>query len=107
MAEMKDMKLSPKEQKELSEPTSMVDKPEYPWGLQLSINDEEYEKLFSSPPQIGEVFMVQAKAKVTGINLSNREDGEDRKNVQLQIIEMGLEKEAPKKEASEAMYGKG
>lgn len=105
MAELKDMKLSPAEQKEA---TTMVDKPDYPWGLQLNINDEQYEKLFSSLPEVGKTVMISARAKISGVSQSDREGGEQQTSCQLQIMEMAVEPdEAPKKDAAESMYGKG
>lgn len=89
------------------------DGPEYPWGLQIRLEDDELNKLgIKTMPEVGGEFHLQVVAKITGVNESTMADGKYERCVNLQITMMGIdlqesaaaekgEKETPKSEAKE------
>jgi hypothetical protein len=90
------------------------DKPRYPWGLQLRLENEQLDVLgMGEMPKTGGMMMVSCTVKVTQCGEEEREGAEPARNVSLQIIEMGMEKmemkEAPmdKAKIASALYGKG
>jgi hypothetical protein len=78
-------------------------KPRYPWGLQLTLENDQLQALgISALPKVGETMTLQATVKVTGCNESEREGEEPARSISLQITDLGLE--AP--EAKAAMMDK-
>ena len=67
----------------------------YPYGLQISLSEDELEKLDvdHSDWKVGETFHLHAFAKVTSISENQREDGEKSCCVQLQITHLAGESE--------------
>ena len=94
---MVDMAMTPKERAENAPvmPTSEYDGPKYPWGLSISLDEDALEKLevdFESI-EVGETYHLFVLAKVTAKSNSERESGEPRKCVEMQITHMGAESE--------------
>ena len=67
----------------------------YPYGLQISLTEEELEKLDvdHSDWKVGETFHLHAFAKVTSISENQREGGEKCCCVGLQITHLAGESE--------------
>lgn len=77
-------------------------KPEYPYGLRISLGKPELDKLgVSELPAIGTEMMLQVKVRVVSASASANERGEEM-DAGLQITDMAMD--APKKPAAEIMY---
>ena len=101
--EMKSMKLSKKEATEAMPKSISEEKPQYPYGLRISLDNDALEKLgIKTLPASGKVIMVIAKCEVKSVNESDYE-GEKRKSMELQITDLCLETE--KKDFSKSLYG--
>lgn len=84
-----DMRMS---QEEKDEGTVMApEMPDYPYGLCISLNDDDLEKLdLEDDMEAGDTITFMATAKVTSV--SAREiGGEVEKRVELQITNMGID----------------
>jgi hypothetical protein len=84
------MKIEHKEEPRPAEVMYGSDRPEYPYGLRLHLNEEELKKLgITQLPDVGVEMLISAKVKVCSVNSYSSENGEHR-GMELQIIEMGL-----------------
>lgn len=89
---MKSMKMSEQESAEYAMPTAMSGQPLYPWGLQITLDDESLKKLgLSNLPALDEVLEIRCKAQVTGLNSRKEGNDEDESCVILQITDMEVE----------------
>ena len=83
------------------------DTPKYPYGLEISLDDESLKKLnITALPGVGYTFMITAIAVVTGGGMQLVQDGDDEKNLRLQITDMQLD--APPSDSSKIaaqLYG--
>lgn len=77
------------------------DKPHYPYGLQLSLDDANMKKLGMKMPKIGEEFYGCFMARVTHVHESASEDSESR-NASLQIVHLAIGDEDEAEEGVEA-----
>lgn len=93
MKKLPSMKLSnkPKTEKLLAEPA----RPEYPYGLRLSLNQETLKKVGLSVKgvKVKDKLMVMAEAEVCEIR-SSSDEYSDNENMELKITNMAV---APKK----------
>jgi uncharacterized membrane-anchored protein len=104
MSKMVNMKIDRSTAKAYAEP-AMVDAPAYPWGLNLTLDNETLEKLkLETLPEAGEQLLLVAKVKVTNTSSSDSADGKKHQTVSLQITDMCLEDGGEKVEASEKLY---
>lgn len=89
--EMMDMKMPKKSKKEMmgavtSEPS---DSPQYPYGLQLSLDTDALKKLSGlDNVEVGEEVEIMAMATVTSIRKEKMQDGKENNRVELQITKM-------------------
>lgn len=85
---MKSLKLDETEQKEYAQPSAMTGMPLYPWGLQISLDDETLKKIGLKLPALDDVIEIRCKAQVTSIE--SRKDGDDDSDdcARLQITDM-------------------
>lgn len=103
--ELISMKMSKKEKTEMSSPPSPLEMPSYPYGLNISLNDESIEKLgIKEMPEPGTKVMVTAMADVVSCSMSENEKGKDRR-MELQITDMGI-MQGSKKNTSDILYSK-
>lgn len=66
--------------------------PEYPYGLQLTLNEETLSKLgIEELPRVGDELRVEAVAKVTSVSMRSDKSDEDERCVNLQITELARE----------------
>lgn len=79
------------------------DEDRYPYGLELHLDKEAIDKL-GIDCDVGDVVMIEAKAKVTGKYTSASESGEH-KTMNLQITDMAAEKPSTAKSTTDALYG--
>jgi hypothetical protein len=82
--------------------------PKYPYGLCISLCEDQLEKLKvdSSAFEVGQMFHLHAFAKITSISASEREDGKSNCRVELQIVALGCEDEAEEDEEAEEEMSK-
>lgn len=101
---LKSMKMSAKAAKEMM-PTAISDKPDYPYGLRIDLNDESLEKLgVDKMPTTGTMMILTARVEIKSTNESDH-DGQKRKSMTLQITDAALEKEPEKKSNESQLYG--
>lgn len=90
-----DMRKTPAEKAEdaVCMPMGVVN--EYPYGLCMSLCDEELEKLDVdyTDLQVGDIIDMRAMARVTSVSKNETEVGE-RIRVELQIVLLGIESES-------------
>jgi len=105
MPNLVSMKMSPAEAKKSYEPTMMTDKPEYPYGLCIHLNEESIAKLgLKSLPDAGETLLLMAKVQVSSVSMRDTQEGQDR-CLDLQITELALAEDKTQKSAEETLYG--
>ncbi|BCS54780.1 capsid staple protein [Geobacter sp. SVR] len=87
-------------------------KPRYPWGLQLTLQNEQLQALgLPDMQKVGDTMTIQAIVKVTGCSENEREGADPERSVSLQITDLGLEvpeqKKSPidKAATAAALYG--
>ena len=85
---LRDMKLSRAEKADDAEVAS--ERPDYPYGLSLSLDEDALEKLGIELPGIGDTFFVVAIARVRGVS-EHQDEASKSQNVQLQIEQLSLD----------------
>lgn len=103
---MVDMKLTPTEQKEYSD-YAAIEKPQYPYGLRLSLNDEVIEKLgIAALPQVCQKMTLTATVEVCCVSQYDSADSDGpTKSMDLQIVAMELGPEKVERDAAKSLYG--
>lgn len=93
-----------KKEKELAEIPIAVEEDRYPWGTRLEFEDQLVEKIkILKSVKAGDMVNIQAKAKVIGLRINDREKSGEKRNVELQIQKIGISNKAfEEKEAEEA-----
>jgi hypothetical protein len=98
------MKLDPKKREEKYAESAMVDRPLYPWGLSITLDEEALDALgMTDLPEVGKPMRLEALVDVTSVS-SNESEGGASRNVGLQITAMCLEKPAAKKSTESKLY---
>lgn len=91
MANLVDLKRKTEEKIEGQTELCCGDKEDYPYGLQIRLDNETIEKLGIPLPEVGKEVTIMAKAKVTGAG-ERSVDGNAERNAELQITEMAITK---------------
>lgn len=100
---MVSMKMDKEEAKELVSP-EVGDAPEYPYGLEIRLDDKALEKLgLSAPPEVGKVMTITAKVTVTSASSYQTQGGEAEANSCWQITDMEISDSG--KSAANVLYG--
>jgi hypothetical protein len=83
-----------------------LEKPEYPYGLCIELDEESLGKLgVTELPKVGATMTITAKVFVkTTSAYTNMDEGEE-KRVQLQITDMEIAAPTKSKSAANALYG--
>lgn len=108
---MNSMKLTSAEAKAEVSYDAESDRPEYPYGLTICLDDESLAKLgLKTLPDVGAVMYLEARVKVCSKSQYERQDGSD-SNLSLQITDMELtetDDDEPKdtRTAAQKVYGK-
>lgn len=105
---MKDMSMSKAEaEKACSVMSPEKDKPKYPYGLCLHLDNETLKKLgYQNLPDIGTKVKIEAVGEVKSISASDSQEGGSHKSVDIQITEMEVSAGGEKNEkAAEELYG--
>lgn len=103
---VKSMKMTKKEAKDRQ--TLVAESPEFPYGLQIHLENESIEKLdMKDLPKVGDEMVILGKVKVTSVSAHDSQDGGEQRSVGLQITDMGLTPNDDKKikSAGEKLYG--
>lgn len=99
-------KMSDEEQKEQSG-TVLADAPAYPYGLQISLNDDLLDKLgIKSLPAIGAKMMIAGKVEVSSASGYKNGKGDTEQSLTLQITDLEIGEEDVAEEPSKKLYGK-
>jgi hypothetical protein len=105
VADLVSMKIDPKAREAKYAETAMADRPEYPWGLCLNVDDDALEKLgIAKLPGAGDELTLQAVVKVTSSSETDTAAGKNR-SLSLQITSMGLEPKKAGKNTTAKLYG--
>lgn len=64
-----------------------IDQPEYPYGLEIHLDDQSLSKIDLGDKKVGDVCMFMIKTKITSINERDDEKGTNR-SMSLQITDM-------------------
>lgn len=106
---MVSMRLSKDEAMEKTEP-SLADKPEFPFGLQVHLDQDSLSKLgIEELPEVGSKMRLNAIVEVSGVSQHETQNDKVRRHVDLQITDMELLKNGDDKEdreASEVLFGR-
>lgn len=90
-----DMAMTPKK-RESNAPSVLPaesSQPIYPWGLSISLQDEQLEKLdLEADCEVGDLIDLRARARVTSVSQNETTNGKCCR-VELQIIMLGVENE--------------
>lgn len=80
--------------------------PEYPWGLRVTLENEQIEALgVTVLPQVDSVMTFSASARVTSQSITSNQNGDER-TVTLQIEKMEISKRENQRQLPEVtMYG--
>lgn len=103
---MIDMKMSPEEAKEQTEPSALT-APKYPYGLSICLDDESLKKLgLTALPVVGSKVSFNAVAEVCSTSQYQDQSGEAETSLSLQITGMEIISGAqPSADAARALYG--
>lgn len=111
MAKLVSMKLSKTDADAKMAPSSMAtDRPAYPWGLSVNLDDDCLEKLGIdiADLKVGGKMSLIAQVEVTSLSSNQSKGSAASQSVGLQITDMCLEDGASKaKAAVETLYEKG
>lgn len=103
---MINMKLN-KEEREPEKETALAERPDYPYGLSISLDGHCLEKLgIKEMPELGKAMTLHAKVEVTSISEHQNQNEKSNKSLSLQITDMALEGTEEKKDTEETLYGK-
>ena len=91
MIALQSMELDDEDKLDAPMPIAMPDKPDYPFGLVISLTDAELAKLDLDPADatVGGMFMFTAMARITSVS-SNESEGRSCCRVEAQIEQMGI-----------------
>jgi hypothetical protein len=101
------MKLDPKKREEKYAESALVDRPLYPWGLSVTLDEEALDALgMTELPEVGKPMRLEALVDVTAVRSDETKGGASR-SVSLQITDLCLEKPAAKTSTESKLYAKG
>lgn len=100
------MKMSPEEAQEQYGSSPVSEAPQYPYGLQIQLDEEALAKLgLPVLPQVGEKMIITARVEVTSVSQYENQMSGKEKNVSLQITDMELGADKEDQSAENAIYG--
>lgn len=99
---MADMKISEIEKKENASP-SVLDQPNYPYGLRIHIDPETYKKLGLKDCQVGDKLELEGYGVVMSVNAEEVKGDVKEYSVGIQITDLSVSKE--EKSAESVIYG--
>jgi hypothetical protein len=92
---MQSMELTDEEKIDSLAPIPISSKPDFPYGLRISLTEAELEKLGldESEAQVGAMFHGHFMARVTSVSRNEGEDGKKCCRIEAQIEDLGIESE--------------
>lgn len=85
----------------------MIEKPEYPYGLEICLDEKSLQKLgIEKLPACGDMLEVSALAKVCAVSEREFSDEKSDRRVSLQITAMAVKPAQVNEDAAEKLYGK-
>jgi hypothetical protein len=80
-----------------------TNKPDFPWGLRISLTDKELDKLDldASDVKVGEIFHMHALARVTSISRNSTDGGDECCRLEAQIEDVSIESEDEENEEND------
>lgn len=104
---MKSMELSTQEKKDNAIESVVRDRPKYPWGLKISVDQDSYKKLdLKKVPQVGDKMMMLCMVEVCSVSNESYEGDEKNISIGLQITDMDMKDKPEEKKPTESMlYG--
>lgn len=111
MSKLVSMKLDKKAQEEkYAESAAMPERPAYPYGLEVRLDEEAIDKLGIDLPEVGKDMALLARVNVTAVSSSENTYGgkaSKSRSITLQITDLCLEPDAGEgKTASDLLYQK-
>jgi hypothetical protein len=100
------MKIDPKEREKKYAESAVTDRPLYPYGLALHLDDDVMSRLgMATLPQVGKQVLVYALADVVSVS-EHESTGDDGKqqSVSLQITDLALLPPPKNEDAGEKLY---
>lgn len=99
-----DMRITPAEAMDFSCP-SPLDSPLYPYGLCISLCQDELDKLSIDYDDmcVGDIVHIHALGMITSKSCSERQNGEPSERVEVQLTHMAGESEDEEDQAMEAV----
>lgn len=101
---MVDMKLSEMDKKEEMQ-DSVLEQPNYPYGLRLYIDSETYKKLGLKDCQIGEKLLISGVGMVMSVSAEEMKGDVKEVSVSVQIVDLSMEKEKSARSSESVIYG--
>lgn len=105
---MQSVKLEKKDSKKDKPSIIADDAPEYPYGMQITIEDKQIDSLGIADMDVGDVVEFMSKGKITSKTCDAKIDGEQCQRVTVQITDIGFDccdDEETEMKPSEKMYG--
>ena len=89
------MELSDDDKMDAVMPIAMPDKPDFPYGLRITLTDKELDKLDldHADAEVGGLVHMFAMARITSVSENEMNGGEKCCRVELQIESLGIESE--------------
>lgn len=99
------MKVDPKErEKRYAETAAAPMEAQYPYGLQIQLDEEALDKLgLEKLPKVEGTVLLYAKAEVTSVSSNESTGGGKRRSISLQITHLCLE--TSRKAAGDVLFG--
>jgi hypothetical protein len=98
-SKLTDMAMSSEERADYGVPAALDDKPAYPYGLRIRLEDDQLEKLgLEADCDPGDIIDLRCFAVVTSVSINRRADGTDCSCVELQIQKLAIENEMTEEE---------
>jgi hypothetical protein len=99
------MKYSEEKMNEYRSTMAVPERPEYPYGLCISLEEDQIKALeIVGTPQVGQVMMVMALVTVKSVSTHESEESGEKRSVSLQITDMSV-KPYKVKSTEDALYG--
>lgn len=91
---MHSMELADEDKLDTLMPIAMPDKPDFPYGLRITLTEKELEKLDLDigDASVGGVFHLHGLARITSVSCEQRE-GHDCCRIEAQIEDLAIESE--------------
>lgn len=103
---MVNMKMSREESGELGTDQAKVNRPEYPYGLTIDLDDGSMEKLgITELPTVGSEMTIMAKVVVKSVSSNQYDGSEAESRMSLQITDMEVGGSSKANNAATMLYG--